>query len=161
MRRNKGFTLIELLIVIAILGILAAVLFVSLSGAPKQKANDSRRATDAGQLQLAVEMYYNDNNAYPSSFSDLVTAGLIASVPKDPMDGQTDPSGDCTGAFNGKYVYVYATSGTPATAYVIGVCMQRTAAQGNSVFTNSYSGTDFSTVPCDKDHVYCLKGGTI
>lgn len=63
---SRGFTLIELLVVIAIIGILSSVVLASLNGARK-KGRDARRKTDMKQLQVALEMYYDTNNAYPSS----------------------------------------------------------------------------------------------
>lgn len=63
---NKGFTLIELLVVIAIIGLLASVVLASLNTA-RQKARDARRLTDMKQLQIALDLYYNNNNAYPGN----------------------------------------------------------------------------------------------
>ncbi|BFT94491.1 hypothetical protein MNSC_04990 [Minisyncoccus archaeophilus] len=53
---QKSFTLVELLIVIAIIGILAAFIIVSMSGA-SSSANDSRRKADINQLSKAVMIY--------------------------------------------------------------------------------------------------------
>src|SRR4051812_45836707 len=49
MQNKNGFTLIEILVVIGIIGILAAVIFISLNGATG-KARDARRKTDLGQI---------------------------------------------------------------------------------------------------------------
>lgn len=62
--KTKAFTLIELLVVIAIIGILAAVVIASLNSA-RTKAKDTAIIAQAKQIMTAVEMYYNDNGAYP------------------------------------------------------------------------------------------------
>ena len=63
-KQTRGFTLIELLVVIAIIGILSSVVLVSLNTA-RAKARDATRKTDLKQLQTALELYFNDNRAYP------------------------------------------------------------------------------------------------
>ena len=84
MKKNKkGFTLIELLVVIAIIGILATIVLVSLNTA-RQKARDARRISDLRQVQLALQMYYDSNSAYPSALVDLVTSGFMSAAPVDP-----------------------------------------------------------------------------
>ena len=64
--RYSAFTLIELLVVIAIIGLLSSVVFASLNSA-RAKARDANRLSDARQIERALELYYNDNNAYPST----------------------------------------------------------------------------------------------
>ncbi|MBU1255307.1 prepilin-type N-terminal cleavage/methylation domain-containing protein, partial [Patescibacteria group bacterium] len=94
-RGERGFTLIELLVVIAIIGILATIVLVSLNTA-RQKARDVRRISDLRQVALALEMYYDDNSAYPgvaasNQWTVMDTAieagGYITSVPTDPSTG--------------------------------------------------------------------------
>lgn len=63
---KKGFTLIELLVVIAIIGLLSTLAVVAL-GSARQKARDSKRLSDLKQVQTALELYFTDNNSYPTS----------------------------------------------------------------------------------------------
>ncbi|MBI4087784.1 prepilin-type N-terminal cleavage/methylation domain-containing protein [Candidatus Kaiserbacteria bacterium] len=84
---KRGFTLIELLVVIAIIGILSSIVLASLNSA-RQKGRDARRLADVKQLQLALELYYDSNSAYPATLSTaaLVTPGYISVIPTDPTN---------------------------------------------------------------------------
>lgn len=62
----SGFTLIELLVVISIIGLLSSVVLASLSTA-RIRARDAKRMSDIHQIQLALTLYYDTNNSYPSS----------------------------------------------------------------------------------------------
>lgn len=67
---KKGFTLIELLVVIAIIGLLSTLAVVAL-GSARQKANDAKRLSDIKQIQTALELFYTDNNSYPTGTEQL------------------------------------------------------------------------------------------
>ncbi len=88
LKTDQGFTLIELLVVIAIIGILSSIVLASLSGA-RAKGRDARRISDVKQIQLALELYYDANQKYPTTIgtqasSVLVSNGYISVLPIDP-----------------------------------------------------------------------------
>ena len=64
MRNRKGFTLIELLIVVAIIGILAAIAIPQFS-AYRQKGYNSAAVSDLKNAKTNLESYYADNQKYP------------------------------------------------------------------------------------------------
>jgi len=74
---KKGFTLIELLVVIAIIGLLSTLAVVSLNNA-RSKARDAKRVSDIKQIQTSLELYFNDNNAYPVSAAGTTLGGTGA-----------------------------------------------------------------------------------
>ena len=63
-RDSKGFTLIELLIVVAIIGIIAAIAIPNLLNAI-DRGKQKRTMADMRSLGTAVESYAVDNNVYP------------------------------------------------------------------------------------------------
>ena len=65
-KKEEGFTLIELMIVIAIIGILAAIAIPQFS-AYRQRAYISALKTDAHTIANAQEAYYADNDTYSAA----------------------------------------------------------------------------------------------
>jgi len=61
---NQGFTLIELLIVVAIIGILAAIAVPNFINA-QMRARVARVHTDQNAIGTALGMYFVDRNAFP------------------------------------------------------------------------------------------------
>jgi len=82
-KAREGFTIIELLIVIAIIAILAGLVLNNFQGA-QAKARDTQRVTDINNVHSKLEEFYNDNNAYPQTFSAATFAGIDAQSLVDP-----------------------------------------------------------------------------
>jgi len=79
MQNQQGFTLIELMIVIAIIGILAAIAIPQFS-AYRQRAYNSAANSDLKNAATAQEAYYVDNETYTATIANLIgTYGLYTS----------------------------------------------------------------------------------
>lgn len=127
---KKGFTLIELLVVIAIIGLLSTLAVVSLNNA-RAKSRDAKRVSDIKQVQTALELFYNDNNGYPTA----TVTGSGGDVMPSPSTGNpawstymgvnpqapTPADGSCTGGATGNNRYVYAASSS--ATYTITFCL--------------------------------------
>ncbi len=66
--KKEAFTLIELLIVVAIIGILAAIAVPNFLNA-QTRAKLARVKSDLRSAEMALEAYRVDNNAYPFPFT--------------------------------------------------------------------------------------------
>jgi prepilin-type N-terminal cleavage/methylation domain-containing protein len=105
--RQAGFTLIELLVVVAIISLLTGIILTSLTGS-KAKSRDAERVSDLGQIQLALELYFDRCHQYPLSLlttahdgcpvdvnsNPLVTLGSYISVIPTPPAGASQPAYD-------------------------------------------------------------------
>ena len=118
--KKKAFTLIELLVVIAIIGILATLAVVALQQA-RSRARDSKRLADVKQLQTALELFFNENNRYPTE--EEWNTGQIAGVSDVYMQAipvaPAVADGPCTGDQNS---YLYEPQNNNRT-YLLSFCL--------------------------------------
>ena len=78
------------MVVIAIIGILATLAVVSLQNA-RARARDSKRIADVKQMQTALELYFNDWNAYPTGVTTSVASGTSIYMATTPMAQMSAP----------------------------------------------------------------------
>ncbi|MCP3980411.1 MAG: prepilin-type N-terminal cleavage/methylation domain-containing protein [bacterium] len=87
-RNQKGFTLIELLIVVAIIGIIAAIAIPNLLNAI-DRGKQKRTMADIRSVGTAVESYSIDNNNYPkasTTYTNLTAALEPLYIRKAPIN---------------------------------------------------------------------------
>ncbi|MDD5543478.1 MAG: prepilin-type N-terminal cleavage/methylation domain-containing protein [Acidobacteriia bacterium] len=83
-RSERAFTLIELLIVVSIILILTTVVIPNYR-ASIIRAKEAVLKDDLYQLRSLIDQYTVDKQKAPQALDDLVTAGYIREIPKDPF----------------------------------------------------------------------------
>jgi general secretion pathway protein G len=91
MRKDRGFTLIELLIVVAIIGIIAAIAIPNLLNAI-DRGKQKRTMADMRSVGTAIESYAVDNNFYPMGMANVTASGVSTHV--TPIYIRTVPTTD-------------------------------------------------------------------
>jgi len=107
-RKSQGFTLIELLIVVAIIGIIAAIAIPNLLNAI-DRGKQKRTMADMRSIGTAVESYAVDNNFYPHS------ANMAALTPVlEPIYIKKTPLND-----GWNHPLIYSPSATAGVGYTV------------------------------------------
>lgn len=138
-KTKKGFTLLELITVMAIIAILAGLLFGNFTNS-LIKGRDSKRKQDLENVQKALEIYYYENNQYPTAIpgnaglpwssalvdNQAVPKTLMQKLPVDPFSSHG-------------YSYVYQSDGS---YYKLYSCLENNQ---DSVYNNIVGTPDCGT----------------
>src|SRR5271163_2984255 len=87
--RSFGFTLLEMMIVIIIMGILLSIALPVYNQA-LVRSREAVLRNDLFELRKLISQYTLDKQKAPQSLDDLVQAGYIKQIPKDPMTGEAN-----------------------------------------------------------------------
>jgi len=88
-RRQSGFTLIELIIVCAMISILVGVM-IPVYKIHVLHANEAVLKEDLYHMRTAIDQYTQDKGKAPQALEDIVTAGYLHAIPKDPFTHASD-----------------------------------------------------------------------
>ena len=86
---EQGFTLLELMIVMVVIGLLAAIAIPSYTNNIRN-AKEAVLREDLHTMRVAIDSYTVDKQKAPQSLDDLVQAGYLKTMPKDPFTNRTD-----------------------------------------------------------------------
>ena len=152
--KKKGFTLIELMIVVAIIGILAAIAIPNfLRFQARSKQSEARQ--NLGAIYTAYAAYFSDNNAYPADvvIRDVngVAYNCFAIADWEPK-GQVRYNYDCmghSGTWNSTDQALDAKYRPTATSAQLDSCAE-TASGGcsNTTAENGVNGSSFTVAAC-------------
>ena len=88
-QQQRGFTLIELIIVCAMISILAGVM-VPIYKIHIIHANEAVLKEDLHNMREAIDQFTQDKGKAPQDLNDIVTAGYLHAIPKDPFTHAAD-----------------------------------------------------------------------
>ncbi|MGZ4840718.1 MAG: type II secretion system protein [Candidatus Angelobacter sp.] len=88
-RQQRGFTLIEMIIVCAMISILLGVM-VPIYKIHIIHANEAVLKQDLFNMRQAIDQYTQDKSKAPQALDDIVTAGYLHAIPKDPFTHSAD-----------------------------------------------------------------------
>lgn len=88
-KRQRGFTLIELIIVCAMISILLGVM-VPVYKIHILHANEAVLKEDLHSMREAIDQYSQDKGKAPQTLDDIVSAGYLRAIPKDPFTHAAD-----------------------------------------------------------------------
>jgi prepilin-type N-terminal cleavage/methylation domain-containing protein len=146
-KQKKGFTLLEILLVIAAIGILAAIVLIAINPNKQiEAARTAQRRSDLNSISKAIQQFIIDpvnGGAYPGGMVNMSTNGsrVVCKTGTEQVGGATD----CTG---------YADLRALVPTYIAGIPAPNT---GDYIVTRTVSGASASY---DSSTIWAIAGST-
>ena len=134
-KRASGFTLIELLIVVAIIGIIAAIAIPNLLNAI-DRGKQKRTMSDMRSVGTAVESYAVDNNYYPIQKSMAVVNGASGGMNIEPVYIKIAPTKD---GWGGQMLYGSDAAGAGSDYTIVSYGKDKKQSTTSAGPTNSFN----------------------
>ena len=112
-KASRGFTVLELMVILVIIGILAAVIFTTYAGIKESERNTTRQ-NDVTALKKSLELYYTENQKYPSLTEINDTDWRTQNMPTLDPNTLRDPSSNTVtlSAQPSPHMYAYIVKAT-------------------------------------------------
>jgi general secretion pathway protein G len=88
-KKSRGFTIIELMVVISIILILVSIA-VPIYNQSILRAKEAVLRQDLFAMRQSIDQYTMDKAKAPQALADLVQAGYLREIPKDPFTDSRD-----------------------------------------------------------------------
>ena len=145
-RAKRAFTLIEILVVIAIIGVLATIIIINLTGA-KNRSKYARVLSDMQSISTAIKSYQVDNNGiYPAN-----TAVGVKPAGMTPYFPEIWPQTPCGSSYGYKFInWAGCTADVASPAGVngrIGIGFWKISTSENKYYYDLMTGMDDCNAP--------------
>ena len=87
--RHRGFTLIELMVVLTVISILVSIA-IPIANSAIIRSKEAVLRSNLYTLRTLIDQYTADKLKAPQTLDDIVAAGYLRSLPKDPITDRND-----------------------------------------------------------------------